>query len=231
MKVNWQFVLNVVKQLEGTCETLHDIDLVREMVSFIVLMDSTGIVETGTEKGNTTQFLAMTFPHLHTYTCDKFVYPKVVYDVLDRHKNVTWKTMSSVEFLPVLGVDELGPRPFYFLDAHTRNTENPLAKEMEIIVEKLRRGEFVEAGVCIHDFKVEDRPEFGFNAADFDGTDLCWDTIKFIKPYTKAAWFPLGNPLTQYYRGRIFLYMSTVQPTLPYTLSYLENLGILKRFF
>jgi hypothetical protein len=230
MKVNWNLILDGVEQLKGSSETLHDLDFVKEIVSYVVLASSTSIVETGACCGVTTRFLSLAFSGLPYFTCDLF-YPK---DILEQNlagcTNVTHKLMDTRDFLQTLGGGELGARPFFFLDAHIRNAPNPLVKELEIILEKLRNTAYVDAGICIHDFKVEDRPEFGYNASEYDGTDLCWETIKFIEPYAKAVWFPFESPKTHNPRGRVFIYLSVLQPALPFSLSYLENLGILKRF-
>jgi len=231
MKINWKWIFAVNDQLKASSETIHDINFVRELISYLVLSSATSIVETGTERGVTARFLAALFPQLKLYTCDKFLNGPVVAETLRGITNVVCQALDSREFLPLLGKIELGPRPFYFLDAHARNNPNPIREEFQVINEKLAQHEIVEAHICVHDFKVEDKPEFGYNMSDYDGTDLSWETIEdLVRPLAKGVWFPRGEPLTKYSRGRIFIYMSAIQPVLPYNLEYLENLGILCRY-
>lgn len=237
--VDWNLVDSLHNDLKGNrVHTLHDYCLAQEMVAFISLMEATSIFESGTAQGTTTRFLAEIFPHLPILTCDISSSPSF------SHKNIVHHKGNSPDCLSTLTAHELGPRPFFFLDAHARGRDNPLCNELGAITEKLEHGNIVAAGVVIHDFEVPDQPHLGWNDISFDKTDLTWDTIKFVEPFAQVVWYPsgklfslpsgraafeVGRPDEPNPRGRILFYLSF--ENLPESLEYLHRTGLLRVFY
>lgn len=140
------------------------------------------IIETGCNHGDTTEYLARTYPHLTVLTCD--VVPRYVEFVRERVgvlPNVAVDLCDSTEL--VRRVQGLFERPIYYLDAHWYE-DWPLARELELI----------ERGVImIDDFDIG-HPRFGYD--EYKGV-RCGPEI--LKPFAeKFPTFYVTNPNARY---------------------------------
>lgn len=136
------------------------------------------IIETGSNAGDTTEYLARTYPHLTIVTCD----------VVDRYVELVRR---RVGFMPHTHVEKLdSPKliekykdrfrcPLFYLDAHWYK-EWPLERELALIDNGV---------VCVDDFNIGD-PRFGFDA--YDGVECGPDIFsRFIE---KIPYFYVNNP-------------------------------------
>lgn len=140
------------------------------------------IIETGCNHGDTTEYLARTYPHLTVLTCD--VVPRYVEFVRERVgvlPNVAVDLCDSTEL--VRRVQGQFERPIYYLDAHWYE-DWPLARELELI----------ERGVImIDDFDIG-HPRFGYD--EYKGV-RCGPEI--LKPFAeKFPTFYVTNPNARY---------------------------------
>ena len=110
------------------------------------------ILETGTNSGDTTEFLAKMFPSLPVLTCEiEQKYVDVACIRLDKYDNVNVYLQSSEKFLAQYS--HKFNLPFVFLDAHWQDYW-PLQDELNI----------VKSGVvCVDDCDIDDIA-FGFDA-------------------------------------------------------------------
>jgi hypothetical protein len=127
------------------------------------------VIETGTHCGYTTRWLAAHFDNVITVEIREKFFAQAT-ENLSGYSNVSMKKGdSSRDLLPLLKRAE-GPLLVY-LDAHWY--ANPLVKELEQI-----KAAGMRPVLVIHDFKVPDRPEFGYDAYPKDGIVYEWDWIK-----------------------------------------------------
>lgn len=127
----------------------------------------TSCVETGTYKGDSTLFLSSIFPGHPVYTIElngrNFRESKWRFR---RSSNIVLiRGNSPVKVGELISQNKVGDIPFFFLDAHW-NLYWPLLAELEKI------SALEKAIVAIHDFKVPDRPEYGFDHYEENINDL-----------------------------------------------------------
>lgn len=144
----------------------------------IELRDKFGLtfaVETGTCLGSTTHFLAQVFDQVVTIESNsKFceiarMRPPNYYGVK------FWHGSSSMEILN--NCDELPQNDtcFFFLDAHWEKS-CPLKDELAQIAYLVNDLKYAVPVIMIHDWKVPDHPELGFDS--YNGQDFEWTWIK-----------------------------------------------------
>jgi hypothetical protein len=131
-------------------------ELVRDIIGAVGV---TGIVETGTHRGITTQFLwnltggpvcsAESNPRLHRFAKRR----------LGGYEGVNLHLGDSSSLLRKLAADDTFPkdRVFFYLDAHWGD-ELPLREELEIV-----RRNWADPVVMIDDFEVPGDPGYGFD--------------------------------------------------------------------
>ena len=128
------------------------------------------IIETGTYHGYTTRHLAKWVDRVDTIEV-----VKENFDTAKAHlselKNVHQHLGSSEKIIGELLKIESG-NLFCFLDAHWQHY-NPLIDELKAIKESGRK-----PIIAIHDFKVPNHPEFGFDVYKQTGIVYEWDWIK-----------------------------------------------------
>lgn len=130
------------------------------------------VIETGTYKAGTTKRLAAMCEMVSTIEINAAYYRYSAIR-LANNGNVNMHYGDSVTILPQLLKVTLDKDILFFLDAHW-GEDLPLLAELEIIKEyKARHGNIV---IAIHDFKVPDHPEFGFD--QYGKVTLEWDYIK-----------------------------------------------------
>lgn len=134
-------------------------------------------VETGTQYGSTTLELYDVFKNVKTIEADE----KYFFNA--RHR------FAGLKIVPFLGLSErvlpcitILDNVLYYLDAHGCEIGgSPLKKELEIIAKKQHEN----VCIAIHDFKVPEHTEFGYDTYDFE---LCFEEIE---PYLKRI-YPNG---------------------------------------
>lgn len=137
-----------------------DIHMALEVCYLIQEYGCDSIIETGTNMGDTTEFLAKCFPKTNVLSCENNLdfYEKAK-KRLDKFDNVTLYNLSSDDFIKNISVGF----PFYFLDAHWNNYW-PLADE----ILNIHRGL-----ICIHDFDIN---YLGYSYDEYNNikNDICF---------------------------------------------------------
>lgn len=130
------------------------------------------IVETGTYLGNTTLKLAEMSQYVHVCTVESNIGYYTEASMKFVGKNITSFHADSADclarLLPI--ISQKSSRTLFFLDAHW-GPHNPLLRELELIAQL-----DVNPVIVIHDFKVPDHPELGFDS--YGGQDYDWAWIE-----------------------------------------------------
>lgn len=127
------------------------------------------IIETGTYMGATTLKLAKMAPRVFTIEINPEYFQKAANNFKDT-PNISYHFGNSAEVLPELLADENNGNVFLLLDAHWES-HNPLLEELADIAHAK-----IKPCIAIHDFKVPDHPELGFDT--YAGQDYEWGWIK-----------------------------------------------------
>jgi len=159
-----------------------DITLAIEVDFLIRHYRCDGIIETGCNMGDTTEYLASRYPQLSIISCDinkTFVY--VACRRCARRKNVSILYRPSP--LVVGRFSRIFSFPFLFLDAHGSG-EWPLISE----INNAGTGLF-----CIHDFNIK-HPRFSYDA--YDGIPCDFDLLREIRQSISPVY--TNNPMARY---------------------------------
>lgn len=139
------------------------------------------IIETGTYLGSTTLWLSQWAEQVHTIEVKQEHFNQAK-EVLKDCKNVSMYFGNSADKLkevllkiaPIKEADKEKfiqyKKVFLFLDAHWEDY-NPLLKELDVISQF-----YIQPFIAIHDFKVPNHPELGFDS--YKGQDYDFDWIK-----------------------------------------------------
>lgn len=141
--------------------SFHDDKIFQDIIKKIVLSPSvSSFTETGTYYGFSTEYIATLRKDIPIFSCE--INEKLLKKSkkwLREFKNVKISESSSPNFLKKLvNSGSLGNLPVFFLDAHGSDNYWPLKDEIRIITSS-----FQKAIIIIDDFKVPNRPEFGFD--------------------------------------------------------------------
>lgn len=147
-----------------------DIHLQDEFIRLKSHFNIKEVIETGTYHGDTTLWLAHNFDVVHTIETNP-THINVAGPKLKDQKNVTLWVGSSAERLGDVIEHCETVRPLIFLDAHWY--ANPVLKELDQIAELGSKPILV-----IHDFKVPDHPDFGYDVYPNEKIIYEWDWIK-----------------------------------------------------
>lgn len=145
----------------------------------IELKDKFGLnyaIETGTCLGSTTHFLAQVFDWVATFE-NNLKFQNIAWKRLKDVENIYWVAKSSSHAI-VEQADEIPgglERLFFFLDAHWEKS-CPLKDELTQIAFMVNSLGFKPPVIMIHDWKVPDHPELGFDS--YNGQDFEWVWIK-----------------------------------------------------
>ena len=137
------------------------------------IIESNGIntvVETGTYLGSTTRYFAQWADIVHTIEINKYNYEKAKSNLYDCSNVKMHFGNSSQELAKVIATLDKSQPVLFFLDAHWEDY-NPLLAELKVIA---LAG--LKPFIAIHDFKVPNKPELGFDS--YKGQDYEWDWIK-----------------------------------------------------
>jgi len=148
------------------------------------------IVETGTFKGNTTEFMAM-HSNCQIYTTEidqrSFIYSYLRFIL---QKRIRVFRIDSRDFINrVLYDSQEDISVFYYLDAHWNENDTPLSRELDEILKDSRKHI-----IMIDDFKVPDDKCYGYDSYE----DIELSLEKFIDiienaKYAEYIFFPNSN--------------------------------------
>lgn len=165
----------------------------------IRLYDIDTIIETGTHVGDTTEYLAQTYPHMKIITCETDSERYHLAEMrLEEYKNVEVVNESSAELLPKLKGKY--KNCLYFLDAHW-DKYLPLLDELKNITTGV---------VCIHDFDINN-PRFGYDVCG--GIKLCKE---YIQPVVSQ---------TIYCNNENYVYENYIEQKEPRGRAYIDLIG------
>lgn len=138
----------------------------KELEKLVKEFEIDQIVETGTYKGATTKRLSE-FCHVLTIEVNRNNYLESQANLKGFNAHVTLGSSPErmSEFLPNM----TGKNFLFFLDAHWNGT--PLIQELDVIANNK-----LKPVIVIHDWKVPDRPDLGFDS--YNGQDYTYDWIK-----------------------------------------------------
>jgi cephalosporin hydroxylase len=127
------------------------------------------VIETGTYMGSTTLQFSEMVHHVSTVEANPEYFNKAIEKFTG--KDIIYNLGSSVDVLPVM-IDSMRDKGkmLIFLDAHW-GANNPLLQELKII-----KVAGIKPVIAIHDFKVPDCPDLGYDS--YDGQDYDWQWIK-----------------------------------------------------
>jgi hypothetical protein len=160
----------------------------------------TTAIETGTYKGATTIWLNEHFADVHTTEIDSRLYDNLR-KAFKGTKIKLW-CAGSQEALPEILNYISDSRPFIFLDSHWY--VNPLLSELDTIA---KAG--IKPVLAIHDFKVPNHPELGFDTYPKQGIvyDFAYIESHLEKIYGKDGYVYFYNSEANGdKRGCIFIY-------------------------
>ena len=143
------------------------------------------IIETGTYKGTTTEYMAQTVD-VPVFTVEALERNYgFAYQRLRRFTNVVIKHSDSREFIKELA-SQVGIRQkttLFYLDAHWQK-DLPLEQELKLIFES-----WINSIILIDDFQVPDDEGYGFD--DYgEGKALTLDYLKVHKRHNYRVFFP-----------------------------------------
>lgn len=127
------------------------------------------VIEGGTYLGGTTRQFALMVSEVITIEINVGYFAKAARN-LAAYRNVYQYHGDTVEILPAILASKKNKKILFFSDAHWCD-HNPMLAELEIIKES-----GVKPVIAIHDFKVPDHPELGFDT--YGGQDYEWSWIE-----------------------------------------------------
>jgi len=183
----------------------HGDEIWREMVARLIdFFNPTSIIETGTFKGHTTSYLANIFEG-NVFSCEVvgMYYRESRYCLRNRGNVKIFHGSSSKVLNKLVAENLLGYTPLFFLDAHWYSYW-PLCDELAVI-KKLPR-----AIIMIDDFRVPQRPNFGYESQAKNGiiVDCSLDMIsaELSKNNEHNVIFPKYGSGNTHFRGYITIF-------------------------
>lgn len=128
------------------------------------------VIETGTYHGVTTEWFANNFDNVYTVECNETYY-KEAQNRISKYSNVKSYLKDSPIFLGETLDSVKENKTIVFLDAHWYT--NPVLKELEAIKNSGKK-----PILAIHDFKVPNRPDFGYDVYPDQGIVYDWEWIE-----------------------------------------------------
>jgi len=127
-------------------------------------------IETGTYHGDTTKWLAENFDRVYTVEYDQR-YLDIANQQISNYTNIHSYLGSSTDLLKKFLDESRNENTIIFLDAHWY--ANPVLQELDRIKESGRK-----PVIAIHDFKVPERQDLGYDVYPEQGIVYEWDWIK-----------------------------------------------------
>ena len=128
------------------------------------------VIETGTYHGVTTEWFANNFSKVYTVECNETYY-RESQERVSKYPNINHNLMDSPVFLEKVLSEIDETKTIIFLDAHWYT--NPVLNELDSI-----RKSGKKPILAIHDFKVPDRPDFGYDIYPDQGIVYEWKWIE-----------------------------------------------------
>lgn len=168
-------------------------------------------IETGTEAGTGTAYMAETYPALQCWTCESHLptYLTAVENLKHVKDRVSIFAGTSVDFLdrfrdmmPYI----LEQQALFWLDAHSHGFGSPLREEVAFITKHWRGGY-----ILCDDFQVPGHPDFEYDTYEIG--PLSWDLIKdSLGKRVHQVWWPgYKAPAFPHGRGWVLLVFGDVQ--------------------
>ena len=157
-----------------------DIHFAMEVDYLVNMYKCDAIFETGTNIGDTTEYLSKMYPEktIITSEIEKNIFAAAKIRLSNTNNIVLNNESSEIVLQKYKNNFDL---PFYYLDAHGCEIGGcPLKEELEAIAAK----KYDNVCIAIHDFKVPGK-DFGYDTYDFE---LCYEEIE---PYLKNI-YPAG---------------------------------------
>lgn len=177
-----------------------------EFIRLKTLFNITHIVETGTCLGYTTKWFCENFKQVKTVEINNTYFNIAYENRLSAFENVEMFLGDSVDKLEYM-LDENHKNTIVFLDAHWGDN-CPLERELDIIASKN-----ATPIIVIHDFKVPDNAELGYDSYNNQPFTYEWLEQKFINIYSKDKFDCYYNSMIcGAQRGVIFLLPNTLKP-------------------
>lgn len=151
----------------------RDTFLHAEVARLVGKWDVGAVFETGTYRGYTTVAFSLLCERTFTVEIDRDNYARSceVFQTVGERGEIFAHCGSSPEVLEAT-LPEIGEeRVLFYLDAHWQDYW-PLLDELRAIA----RGRRLEPVLVIHDFKVPDRPDLGYDS--YKGQDLDFDYVR-----------------------------------------------------
>ena len=147
--------MNQQRPFEGDTFIGNELIKLRDKFSIV------NCVETGTQYGTSTKELCKIFDIVNTIEADKNYFELAKENLKEVENCTQWLGGSEV----VLGRIDLRKPTLFYLDAHGCEIGGcPLRDELYVISKMCLK----TVCIAIHDFKVPDHPEFGFDAYDYE---------------------------------------------------------------
>lgn len=187
-------------------------DLRLNEVTFEHLQNATHFIETGTNVGSTLRHVASNFPQVKCWSCepDEGAFQEAENNTSALSNVTIWNT-DSISFLNEIEsqIPVRGAGVVCWLDAHGCGFQWPLREEVALFT-----GRFPKAAIFIDDFKVPEKPEFGFD--QYDGQECSLEYIQdSIADHTLEIVFPSYTEHTSQHhplRGWCLIRKSGFQP-------------------
>ena len=157
------------------------------------------IIETGTYLGATTKRLAE-LAETYTVELNDTFFMRAKTNIGNNPK-VKQFLGNTVDFLKAELPKLKDKKILFFLDAHFYNVPCPLLDELKVIAQNE-----IKPVIVIHDFKVPERPEFGFDS--YNNQPFEWEWIKnsIEKIYGQNYKYHYNDKAEGAKRGVIFIY-------------------------
>jgi len=147
-----------------------DAKLAKRFLDFKKKYKIKSAIETGTYHGDTTKWLAENFENVYTVEYDQR-YLDVAKQQISDYPNIHSYLGSSTDYLGKFLDETKDCNSIIFLDAHWY--ANPVLQELDRIKES-----GLKPVLAIHDFKVPERPDLGYDEYPNQGIVYEWEWIK-----------------------------------------------------
>lgn len=175
LKTSFRYLRKKIEYKPGFHNTgFHGDKYLIKVVDSLV-SDCSIFVETGSSIGTTLAYVAKKYPDKYYYSCepDKKAFSEAKKNTKGL-ENIFIFNETSDDFLKRLKKDYshiFNEKTLFWLDAHSNGFEWPLKNEISFITTN-----FQYPKILIDDFKVPNRPYFGFD--EYDGQECSFDYIK-----------------------------------------------------
>lgn len=175
-----------------------DVYLLQDILNLIEKFNIKTVIETGTWKGRTAQFLSGFCEKVYTIEISEEYFNEANY--LESSPNITRILGNSPEVLDKI-LPEIEQPVLFFLDAHWGKYW-PLLDELESI----KRNGFFKSVIVVHDIFNPLHPEFNYDS--YEGVRLDWEYIRRLinSIYSSNYEYFYNNETSGDKCGAVFIY-------------------------